>query len=1611
MALVLKLGFNLFIGEITVLALKMESLLLGIGESNIVIAKPDWDVFKAKFSENPQSNFEWLCYLLFCVEFRLPIGIFRYKNQSGIETNPVTQEDDVVGWQAKFYETTLSQHKADLIDMVKKSNRDYPDLTKIVFFTNQEWGQGRLHNDPQVKLDVEEAANKLNIDIEWRTASFFESPFVTTENQLISQYFFSLEKTVIDAITNMREHTEYLLSEIQTTISFDEHKIELDRDELLQNLITDIRQKSMIVLSGEGGVGKTAVIKNLYNVLNDTIPFYMLKANQFDISNIDLLFWGSNLNDFIKAHKDDSEKIFVVDSAEKLVDLNETNPFRRFLSVMIQNEWTLVFTVRSQYLIDLDVLFIDNYQLAPLKFHIDKLSREDLNCIAEEYNFSLPNDYRLLELITNPFYLNEYLKFYTEGDNIGYLKFKELLWNKVIRKAKPSREQCFLQIAFKRANENQFFMTLDSNNSSLESLVEDGILGYQTAGYFITHDIYEEWALERIIESEYIKKESNFNFIQRIGDSLAIRRSFRNWISEKLFLEVDSSKEFVEELIEDDSVASFWKDEAVISVLLCDYSEYFFNSLNRMFLGEHQKLLQRISFLLRIACKEVDNDFFKQMGMKNVDLLSAKYIFTSPKGSGWNGFIKFVYEHLDEIGLENIRFVLPIVHDWSSKFRQGETTRLSGLIALKYYFWLVQRDIHIARSEDTRDKILETILYCTGEIKTELISIFDEVLANKSKDHSSPHYGLIETILTKSFISVEVMKVLPDYVLKLGDLFWFRSCEEIDSFQWSSGVEQYFCIDDQLDSYSPASAYQTPIYWLLQIAFSQTVNFILDFTNKTVECFAKSEFARNEVTTTELYIEDKVYKQYICGRLWNMYRGTEVAPDVLESMHMALEKVLLEAAKNIDAEVLQNWLLYLLKNSKSASITAIVVSVVLAYPGKTFNVAIDLFKSKDLFFHDTQRMIHDQTAKLNYSIGYGVNSNSKLHQDERIGTCSDKHRAKSLENVALEYQFFRTEEVSEEESAQRLQTIWDVFDTHYADLSETSSENERTKTWKLYLARMDRRKMNPTLEEKDGAILISFNPELEPEVREYSEASLKQSSDRMKYTELKLWAHYRIRHEEQYKQYIRYEDNPTLALAESRDIIAEFEKTDDIGNKYDYEAFSSFNHSIPAEVCSVLIRDFANLLTDEDKAFCKETIVNAATSSFRPNYQYQISDGVESAISVLPILIREFPDESDIVKFILLMILFDRHSIGMYADFADFSVNAISKDLWNLSFEDANSILMGYLFLIPKYESIRTKLFEEMRRQSIYRVGQNELVQAFLNEYEMDIQKILDKEIRVHDLGCIGDIESEYLIVAFQLIPLGTNDVGHLQVAQDIISKFATDLMLDKSEDRISYSVQHDFLVKLSHLVLSCDEKYIPLYLAPFVDEKFTDSKIIAELFNQFILAEDSLRTINKFWAVWYFFYHKVIELTKVGEEENWYTGNILKSYLFASVRWKENATEWKTFGEDNKRFFKDITKERGYFPSTLYSLAKLLNGVGSSYLSAGLVWISEMLCNNGGLWKSELYTNTVYYLECILKKHIHENREDIRRRHKHKRDVLIILDFLVERGSVVGYMLRESIL
>ena len=111
--------------------------------------------------------------------------------------------------------------------------------------------------------------------------------------------------------------------------------IKLDRSAALKILMDVKDSTSPIILSGGAGVGKTAVIKDFCDAFKESHPLFVFKATQFrNISHINQLFkdYGEiTATDFINEHKDIEKKYLVIDSAEKLAEIEDQDIFRIFL--------------------------------------------------------------------------------------------------------------------------------------------------------------------------------------------------------------------------------------------------------------------------------------------------------------------------------------------------------------------------------------------------------------------------------------------------------------------------------------------------------------------------------------------------------------------------------------------------------------------------------------------------------------------------------------------------------------------------------------------------------------------------------------------------------------------------------------------------------------------------------------------------------------------------------------------------------------------------------------------------------------------------------------------------------------------------------------------------------------------------------------------------------------------------------------------------------------------------------------------------------------------------------------------------------------------------------
>jgi len=151
----------------------------------------NWKAFEAKYENREQWAFEQMSYFLFCIEINNITGVFRYTNQTGIETEPVEKEGIFYGFQSKYYTTSISQNKNDIIDSIKKAKLKNKPLNVIYFYLNKELSESNKKDKkkPQYQIQIENEADKVGIKIEWRVKSHLEFQLSQPTNNWIANIF------------------------------------------------------------------------------------------------------------------------------------------------------------------------------------------------------------------------------------------------------------------------------------------------------------------------------------------------------------------------------------------------------------------------------------------------------------------------------------------------------------------------------------------------------------------------------------------------------------------------------------------------------------------------------------------------------------------------------------------------------------------------------------------------------------------------------------------------------------------------------------------------------------------------------------------------------------------------------------------------------------------------------------------------------------------------------------------------------------------------------------------------------------------------------------------------------------------------------------------------------------------------------------------------------------------------------------------------------------------------------------------------------------------------------------------------------------------------------
>lgn len=220
-----------------------------------------------------------------------------------------------------------------------------------------------------------------------------------------------------------------------------------------------------------------------------------------------------------------------------------------------------------------------------------------------------------------------------------------------------------------------------------------------------------------------------------------------------------------------------------------------------------------------------------------------------------------------------------VLNTWTYTEHRGEATRSAGLTALylRKKIYAETKYKYKLKEDDTYKKLDTIILNAAIEIKTELETLFAEILRENEFDHRTEYYPLIKKAVSNASECGMIHAAMPETLIKILKGYWLES-ETTSEWDRHPGPEQDFGVKPHLNfEYYPVSALQTP--GLSSAGGSTTcgAGICTGLIKSSVRMLSEFSLAKEgeECEKIELIFSETEKVRQICSeRLWKMHRGT-----------------------------------------------------------------------------------------------------------------------------------------------------------------------------------------------------------------------------------------------------------------------------------------------------------------------------------------------------------------------------------------------------------------------------------------------------------------------------------------------------------------------------------------------------------------------------------------------------------------------------------------------------------------------------------------------------------------------------------------------------------------
>lgn len=1587
----------------------------------------DWKAFEYKYSNNPQRAFENLAYYLFCYEFNQKNGIFRYFNQPHIETNPIQVGDKLIGFQAKYYADSvpMSAKEKDLIEAVEGAARSYPGITTLYFYISREFSPSSKKDmvEPSYKINVENIAQNLNIKIEWCGLSNIEAQLMQDSRLTICRnVFFQTDSAVQACCESLDKHKIDLFENINTSIVYKDNEIILDYNMLnIDSFLVSDNQ--ILLVDGEAGSGKSALVKRIIENFSDGTAFLAFKSIDMDVDD-KLRFLSLHgvlkIDELLGVYRDADIRIVYIDAAEKYFSMENQHTFEELLQTFIKAGWKLIFTIRTTYKESFHNILLNKVKVQ--QHHVDPIHCNKLLELSNTYGFILPEDKKLLELLGAPFYLKLYLSLNDLEDekNIIFNReiFEKKIWEDIIRnnrkrkKNMPTRrEDALLSITVDMLENEKYQYEIQPKDDydAFEDLEQAGILNQTNDArkYYYSHDVYEELAANHIFTQQYNMNIGADKFFSKFRTSLRVRKLFHGWMT--YFAATEEHQDIIFNILECEDVERVWKDEVLLTVISKDHLKDVFYKITSDMAKDNYAMLKKMAFLINTCCRVAEH---KELYLKRGNLIPFR--LSKPSGYAWKALFVYIFDHKESINWdkEMVVIVIEVLDSWTKHVenKKEENTALAGKIGL---FLLEQisndNDLQYAVRGEQIEKLQDVLVNSAWMIKDELNNIFqfvldvpkgdgeDIIFAKTNPNIYRMYNDLAERAVADIYHYGQIPFALPEMTIRLMETMWVNQGQSL--VYRSVDIDSYFGLDSHLSNrYYPASAYKTPIINLLQNNQKATTDFLIRFCNKTGKVYLESDLNKDdkECVKIMMYVKGQEIEQTASERFWKMYRGTYVGSNILVSLLMGFETWLFNVVKNSNDNLVIDFCRDVLMKSENVMLTAVIVSIAEAYPGKMVDIVCDFLKTKEIFHFDSDRFMSEGQASF---LLHGDN----IFEEDRRQRNKLPHRRKRLEDIILQYQTNRSG-ISEEEYGVRLEKIYRAIDDATKDIAAWQTSD------KYAYYRMDlrhyKRVVNVEPDDK-GNNMCMVMPDFTEDMEELSKESREASNYHFQYMDLQLWSDFKFNGNEKFKEYDKY-SNILIVLKELEELWGFICNYSDREHSESEDRSFLFHRylSIVPYICAVLLRDFGKDLRDRDRDLCRHIIYDLGyLFSEISDFEFaQARNGVEAVTLGLTLLINgentKTADNENPLYLLLKLVL---------RDWSDDSciVKQIANAIWKQSSSDGWKLVYLFSLLADQYE------IQIMKHRELS-------LDDFLESYQQNIEQVLMKD----SIG-VTDIDFTKLsgAVTFAVISFISVDMKEAftiaEMTKDKTIRITFGNNYDMKEERrnlIGYTL--NFIVWFADVLLYCNSYERKVLITSFTERAdIIRNEHVQELLKWLIIDQEVYGKADEFWSIWELLKSKMIELGNK-EEYDYYSSHnvpfggdrVITTYLFANTAWQKNIHSCDLLSEERAVFLTDFIEKSRSVKAMFYALAKLLNTVGMEpYKEIGIEWIYKLTMKDPEC-RVAFYDNTLFYLEEYIGSFVARHRMKFRENTKLLQKVQTVLEYMMSQGSQIAFFLREEI-